>query len=117
MTAVVLRALVKLEGRGATHDAEDARPHQDVRLSALEARIEALERVGSTPRPDGSESNDGAEYPIAARDMAIGMRSRGCSPAEIRAALERTVGRSPGQKHLSRTLRRWSGQAASAAGS
>ena len=124
MTAVVMRALAALEGQGATHDTEDARPHQDARLSALEARIEALERLGSfegipfetrpfetTLKPDSSEPNDGAEYPIEARDMALGMKARGCSPAQIRTALERMVGRSPSPKHLSRTLRRWSGQA------
>lgn len=117
MTAVVVRALAALEGQGATHDIEDTRSHRDMRLSALEARIEALERVGSTPKPDSSEPGDGAEYPIEARDMALGMQVRGCSPAEIRAALEKAVGRSPGQKHLSRTLRRWSGQAAGASDS
>jgi hypothetical protein len=123
MTGVVLRALAALEGQGATHDTEDARPHRDARLSALEARIEALERLGSfegvafqtgpfetTPKPDSSESN-GSEYPAEAKDMAVGMLARGCSPAQIRAALERTIGRAPSPKHLSRTLRRWSGQA------
>jgi hypothetical protein len=129
MTSVVLRGLAALEGPGATHDTEDTRPHLDARLYALEARIEALERLGSsegipfetrpfetTPKPDSSEPN-GAEYPVEAKDMAVGMLARGCTPAEIRTALERMVGRSPGPKHLSRTLRRWSGQAARAAGS
>jgi hypothetical protein len=111
MTGVVLRALAALEGQGATHDTEDTRSHQDMRLSALEARIEAMERAGSTPKPDSSEPSDGAEYPIEAKDMAVGMLARKCSPAEIRTALERMVGRAPSPKHLARTLRRWSGQA------
>jgi hypothetical protein len=129
MTGVVLRALAALEGqgdRGRPDDTGRAQGEPDalsVRLAALESRVGALERTGSLggvafetrpfetkPKPDSSEPN-GSEYPAEAKDMAVGMLARGCTPAEIRAALERTIGRAPGPKHLSRTLRRWSGQA------
>lgn len=136
MTGVVLRALAALEGqgdRGRPDDTGRAQGEPDalsVRLAALESRVGALERTGSLggvafetrpfetkPKPDSSEPGDGAEYPIAARDMALGMKARGCSPAEIRTALEKMTGRSPSPKHLSRTLRRWSGQAGGASDS
>jgi hypothetical protein len=136
IATALLLALAALEGQGDRRHLDDAERDQgepdalSVRLAALESRVGALERTGSlggvafetrpfetTPKPDSSEPNDNAEYPIEARDMALGMKARGCSPAEIRAALNRMVGRSPSPKHLSRTLRRWSGQASGAADS
>ncbi|WP_373506713.1 hypothetical protein [Thiocapsa sp.] len=117
MTALVLRALAAMEGQCDRQHHNDAGRDQgeldtlSVRLAALERRITALERFGSTSKPDSSEPGAVAGYPVEARDMALGMQARGCTPAEIRVALEKAVGRSPGPKHLATALRRWSGQA------
>jgi hypothetical protein len=102
-TAVILRALASLEGRGSDpeHQAITGPPG---RLDALEARVEALE-AAAAPVAD-----EGAEYPLAVRYMAIGMQAQGYPPAEIRAALTKACGRAPSAKHLARTLRRWEGK-------
>ena len=102
-TAVILRALASLEGPAADpeHQATIGEPG---RLDALEARLDALE-ASLAPASD-----DGAEYPLMARYMALGMQSQGRPPAEIRAALVKVCGRSPSPKHLAKALRRWNGE-------
>ncbi|TCT20637.1 hypothetical protein [Thiobaca trueperi] len=104
MTATVLRGLAALEGQSAAHDAEPGQPLADERLADLERRVSLLE--GQAPAME----SEGQDYPPLARDMALGMRARGCPPAEIRAALVKVCGKSPSAAHLARALRRWAGQ-------
>jgi hypothetical protein len=101
MTAVLLRGIAALEGRGAIDSTEPEQPHNG-RLAVIEQRLDAIE-ASLAPAVEGSAQ----DYPEIVRAGAVKLHEVGRTTTQVRRAIEQACGRAPSMKHMTKTLRRW----------